>query len=145
MAGGTRDGSVLLWDLSRARKQYDIQSDVSLSAGAWVTTVAYAPDGKLAAGLNDGRVLVWAREPSQDAAPLWESEATRSAVRALSFSRDGRSLWSGDERGVLVARDAESGAMQSTLRLLPPREAGAALDWVRWDRAGQVTRAPDKP
>jgi WD40 repeat protein len=144
LVGGSRDGRVMLWNTQRDRKEYEIGADVTLKTfgDEWITSLAFAPDGKIAAALRDGRVLVWPAAPTKESLPLWDTPATRAAVHSLTFSRDGKTLWVGDARGALLARDAQSGELQNTLRLLPPAQPDASLSWVAWDKSGKITRPP---
>lgn len=110
LAGGSRNGRVLLWDLNRERKDYDTAADMPLQTGdaaAVVQNTAFGADGTLVAGLADGRVLAWKPEFVKDAAPQWETAATGSAITALSFDRAGSRVWSGDDRGELIERDGK--------------------------------------
>jgi len=144
MAGAAPDGRVLLWDMARQRPDWDIHADVVFDTAPTGTPgsrahLAYAPDGKLAAGLGDGRVLVWPPNPGMTTTPLWET-APRDAVTALAWSHDGQRLWIGDHRGDLRARDGATGKLISSLRLLPPAAEGGPDRWMRWDGEGKLVR-----
>ena len=131
-----------LYDLRNEDKNYGNQMTIKLDIGepGRATAVAYAGDGKLALGLRDGRVLVWAPNPQKDAKPAWETVKGR-AVNALNWSADGQTLRIGNARGDLQWRDGNSGELQKTLRLLPPTQSGGASNWVQWNAAGIITKS----
>lgn len=163
LAAGTIDGRILLWDTTQKRPMKGTSPDATLMAGSAVNALAFSSDGSLAAGLQDGRVLLWktqsqngalrevtwqakaqlwSAQQSSGRAPFWETAATRFGVCVLCFSANGQTVWSGDARGALTARDAQSGQLLSVLRLLPSRTAMGAPSWVRWDKNGAVTHSP---
>lgn len=137
---GPGSTSVQLWDVSGASKTGAPDVVLSLEPASRVQALKFSASGALAAGLADGRVLLWAPAFNKGGAPVWQTAAGR-AISSLEFSRDGKTLWSGDERGELKARDAGSGALQSTLRLEAPAAEGSAAQWVKWDRSGKVERS----
>ena len=103
--------------------------------------ISFNNDGSFAVGLEDGRVLMFAANPTTTSKPIWETKPGRT-IDALQFSADGKTLWSGDERGDLVARNAIDGQWKSTLRLLPPTNEIDAPSWARWERGGKIEFAP---
>lgn len=133
---GSYYNAIGLWKIPGASTTPDVR--LTFQIVSRVRALKFGADGTLAAGLADGRVLAWLPEFSSLAAPAWETAAGRE-IGALTFSLDGKTVWSGDERGDLKARDARIGALQSTLRLMAPLSAGAAPRWIRWNRAGTLS------
>lgn len=130
-----------LWNLNQPRSNHSRKATVSLNVTSPAQALCFGNDNSLAVGLQDGRVLLWAPNPTPDAAPLWETKPGR-AINVLQFSLDGKTLWSGDERGDLKTRNAQNGQLQSTLRLLPPSSENNVPTWVRWTRGGTIETAP---
>jgi WD40 repeat protein len=127
-----------LWDLSRARQPNSSAApSVRLPLPSQGRTLAFSPDGSLAVGLSDGRLLFYTAPFSANATPKWET-TPGNVIETLTFSADGKILWSGNGRGDLTARDAQSGQLQSTWRLLAPAGENAQPSWVRWARDGKV-------
>jgi WD40 repeat protein len=124
-------------NVNQPRNNHSIEATVSLTVTSPAQALCFGNDNSLAVGLQDGRILLWAPNPTPDAAPLWETKPGR-AINVLQFSLDGKTLWSGDERGDLKTRNAQNGQLQSTLRLLPPVNESAAPAWVRWTRNGEI-------
>lgn len=139
---GSYYNDIGLWNIAAPRTNGSLTPDVRLTIGgqtARLNALKFSATGALAAGLADGRVLLWAPTFSADATPAWETTTGRSTV-SLAFSGDGKTLWSGDGRGELKTRDAQSGSLQSTLRLLTARAEGGVPEWVKWDRSGKVVK-----
>ena len=138
--------AVGVWAIARDGKPGSTKEIGLFALDSPAQSARFAPDGSLAVGLRDGRIKVWAafsgdaasEAKSLDATPLWETARGRQAVVSLEFSRDGKTLWSGDARGDLSSRDARTGQWRSTLRLAPPKGADAPASWVRWARDGKV-------
>lgn len=139
MAGQYGSGGLGLWEIKRERKNDYGGADIKLDIGETERAggVAYASDGKLALGLRDGRVMVWAPNPQKDAKPIWETVKGR-AVTALSWSADGQTLTIGNARGDLQWRAGNSGQLQKTLRLTPPSQNSETPNWVQWNAAGAI-------
>ncbi len=139
---GLSDDDLTIWDVSQPRgKNSDLKRGILLKSGipSRATALAWNKQGALAAGFADGRVLVWAPYAESVPTPTWETAPGR-AVTSLAWSQDGQTLSSGDERGDLKTRDGASGALQSTLRLMPPAKEGAPLAWIRWTSDGKITK-----
>jgi outer membrane protein assembly factor BamB len=132
---GVKD-CIYLRDLSKPVSGHFLKP-VRIEVAAPAQAISFNNDGSFAVGLQDGRVLTWAANPTADSQPVWETKPGR-AIDVLQFSTDGKTLWSGDERGDLVTRNADDGQWKSTLRLLPPADENAAPSWVRWARGGKT-------
>jgi WD40 repeat protein len=149
LAAGTGTNSINLWDLVRERKEdLDDNADIVLKSGLEeqfsLKSVSFGADGTLAAGTSNGRILAWKPQWVAEALPSWETAPTFSELLSLSFSTDGKYLWSGDARGELQKRDTATGEISVTIRLLPPKTEDAPAKWIKWDRAGKiVTSSPE--
>jgi WD40 repeat protein/energy-coupling factor transporter ATP-binding protein EcfA2 len=75
---------IRLWDPERPRETPGV-----LASGQRIRSLAVSSTGRLAAGTEDGPVLVWARGPDGDAVAL---PGHSSAVTSLSFAPDGSRL-----------------------------------------------------
>lgn len=130
-----------LFDLRNPDKTYGNKMTVKLDIGEpdRAAAVAYASDGQLALALRDGRVMVWAPNPTNGAKPLWETTKGRTA-NALNWSADGQTLRIGNARGDLQWRDGKTGQLQKTLRLTPPT-TGDTPNWVSWNAAGSIEKS----
>jgi hypothetical protein len=88
-----------------------------------VATVAFAPDGRLAAGHENGTVTLWPPGAEGTGVPLEAEGAAgpaKSRVEALAFSPDGKLLALGRADGLLRICDAAA----RTVRLSLPRVDG---------------------
>jgi WD40 repeat protein len=140
---GSYSNGIGLWDIADARTNRGMTPDVQLKIEgqlARLNALKFSASGALATGLANGRVLLWGSNFIASAIPAWETTTGRS-ITSLSFSADGKTLWSGDERGELKARDAQSGTLQSTLRLRAPQIEGEVPEWVKWDRSGKAVKS----
>ena len=88
LAGGTADGSVVLWDVA-TRRQVGVLTSAAGGIQAW--SVAFSPDGKtLAAGDLDGTVTLWDVTTHRQVAALTAPGAV--TVTSVAFSPDGKTL-----------------------------------------------------
>lgn len=108
LAFGTRQGDVMLWDLSRR------EPVATLPVTSKVTRLAFGPAGTLATGTSDGRVLVWNIIRRRPAIPPLRHGA---AVTALSVSSTGNTVISGGEDGTVIIWRAEDGTLLKPIRI----------------------------
>ena len=128
---------IYLRDLNKPRNGHFMDPPMRLEITSPAQAISFNKDGSFAVGLQDGRILMWAADPTEKSTPLWQTQPGRP-INVLQFSADGKTLWSGDERGDLVARNAIDGQWKSTLRLLPPANENEAPSWARWTRGGKL-------
>ena len=117
VSGSSLETALLLWDLSEGTLVGFLDSH-----RATVTSVAFAPDGRLAAsGGTDGQVVVWDTDTLE---LVWTNESHNLAVRQVAFIDGGkRLLVAGGHDDQLRVLDVATGA--SGTRLAAPRAAGA--------------------
>jgi WD40 repeat protein len=122
LAGGTRDGHVLLWELESGEPW----ADVGVEPANPVASLSFSADGRrLLSAFEDGRAVLWdieAREVVQQfTAPRdADGELRRDETTRMVLSPDGRRILATRLRGDVAA-----------LQLLD--DSGK----LRWERAGQ--------
>ena len=77
-----------------------------------VRSVAFSPDGKLAAGLEDGTIIVW---DAQDGSEIQTTTDHKDSVYSLAFSPDGQWAASGSADGVMYLWNASDGTINRRL------------------------------
>jgi len=90
LATGSRDGSILLWDIGTGRP---LGAPLA-GEGGWITALAYAADGQtLLAGSTTTAITRWDVSPS-----TWAAHACRIAGRNLSVDEWAQYLPGADYR-----------------------------------------------
>jgi RNA polymerase sigma factor (sigma-70 family) len=128
----SRDGKTLisrgaenhlrLWDVTAWRE--GLFAD---GPGWTIASVAYSPDGKLAASASSSRIWLWATATGKAVRTI---EAQAATVSAVTFSPDGKSLISGSYDGMVRILDVATGKEQ--------RRISNGKGWVE-----QVALSPD--
>ena len=91
LAAAQHQGTITLWDLTTPSQPVSRELHVPEST-AHLWRVAFSPDStKLASGSSDGSLIVWDILSNQ----AIDSRQLPSAVTALSFSKDGKSITAG--------------------------------------------------
>lgn len=117
---GGRDRSVRVWDVRAARERMTLET----SSGVW--SIAVSRDlGLIAAGTDDGKVVVWDGESGQ---VKWTGQAHKGAVWSLAFSGDGALLASGGADALVKTWDTGSFASSQTFRGHAAWVRGVAFD-----------------
>ena len=115
LASGSRDDTVILWDVSSGK-----QIEILEGHERRIYSVAFSPDGRtLASGSGDGTVILW-DVPSRKQIEILAGH--KDEVLSVAFSPDGRTLASGSEDDTVILWDVPSRKQSAVLR-----EHG---DWV---------------
>jgi WD40 repeat protein len=117
LAAGGGDRTVRLWDVAARTEQAAFEG-----AKGMISALAFAPDGKTLASSCDGdpTVMLWDVAQHRLAATLTlPVAAPGEGVACLAFSADGKSLFTGGERGI-EAWDVSPGS-----RVLTPARAAS--------------------
>lgn len=106
VATGTDDGTVTVWDLSRAgspRRTEPLRADPAQAGWDEAPTIALSPDGAiLAVGYSDGTVEIWNTGSGHGPpAPVGQIDGHCGAVHAVSFSPTGATFATSGEDAVI--------------------------------------------
>ena len=132
LAAGT--GPLAVWDISTPAAPLRLPSPPGIGASVGVQSLAMTPDGRrLAAGLLDGRVLVWSgtRATARPAVVL-----APGGVNAVAFSDDGRRLAAGDRKGD-VSVWSVTGARPRPVRRVASA-TGGEINTLAWSPDGRA-------
>jgi WD40 repeat protein/energy-coupling factor transporter ATP-binding protein EcfA2 len=117
-------GQVQLWNVT--------DPDRPAALGAPLTapdpvdgTVAYGPDGRLAAGTGDGAVGLWdVRDPARPVRVAAPASALRTAIQNVAFDDSGRLLAAGSTDGTIELWDTASFTQTRPLAVLADKSTG---------------------
>lgn len=111
LVGGGAEGVVRIWDVATAAEVRGLRGH-----GGWVTSVAYAPDGR---GVLSASVDKTVR---QFELPRAETAATGHTLmaRCVAVSRDGKLAATGSKDGTVKIWDLATGRETRTLAVCPP-------------------------
>jgi WD40 repeat protein len=136
------DGTIRLWDVASGRERWK-WSDVRSGA------LAFSPDGKLIATSGQmppspnetelsTEVQVWETTTGRQ---LWVVHKHSSVVHAFAFTRDSRTLATGDENGEMHLWEVASGEIRQTFLA---HEKGVTSASFAPDGGRLVTGSPDR-
>ena len=106
------DGSVILWDSTSGKAQFRLPGSTKPTNLVTSWRIAYNPDGTLLAACESNQVKVY--DPTSGDLILTLS-GHKSDVTAITFSRDGAHIASGDAGGTVIIWGAKSGKPQLEL------------------------------
>ena len=117
LASGGWDYTIKTWDARSSELQLSIDArgpDHERKGHTdWVSSVAFAPDGKtLASGSGDDTIKLWDARSGEILRTL---EGHTSGVRSVAFAPDGITLASGSRDSTIELWDVRSGALLHTL------------------------------
>ena len=108
LASGSRDGTILLWDVATGGLIATLEGHTD-----WVSSASFSPDGAtLASGSRDGTILLWDVATGGLIATL---EGHTDDVLSVSFSPDGATLASGSKDGTIKLWDVATRGLITTL------------------------------
>jgi WD40 repeat protein len=148
LASGNDD--LILWDVASGQLLSRIEQPADRQA--WITALAFSPDGaSVAAGHDDGKVRIWDVAGQQLVGEIaaHPSLPIKKAVSALAFSPDGCFLATAGEDLVVRVWDADSHKLVAELKSHTDRIP--ALAWspdskllisAGWDTSARAWRPP---
>jgi WD40 repeat protein len=123
---GDRNGQVLVWGLNAGRQaEVVVLGDGSMSTGE-VHSVAFHPDGTLAAGWGPGAITLWDVGRGR---PVRVLDSRQSSVISLSFKPDGRAL--------------AAASLDDTVKLLDLATGEVLADWA--GHTGKIVNVAFRP
>jgi WD40 repeat protein/predicted Ser/Thr protein kinase len=131
LASGGTDGEVRIWDLE------NVQGRPGAKHGALVRGIAFSPDGNTIASVaDDGSLWTWTVLKHEGRA-IYKDAA---GLASITYSFNGQKLYVGTADGRVLAIDATTGKLASTLR---PHSAEVHLLALSPDGAQLATGATD--
>jgi WD40 repeat protein len=136
-----RPAEIKIWDAATGRLALTLKP-----AGANLTTLAFAPDGNLlASATSEKGIDFWNLSAKEGEALARPVAGVGPPVQGLVFSPDGKTLFAGDNQGLVRVYDARSGkrlrtfpAHQQPLRGMAVSPDGARLATGSLDRTVRV-------
>ena len=108
LAIGSRDHTVLLWDLTTHQQKSNL-----IGHTGTIYSMAFSPDGKtFATGSRDKTAWLWDINTGQHLATF---DGNIDAVRPVTFSPDGKTLATGSLSGTIRLWNIDSGELRTTL------------------------------
>ena len=126
LAGGSRQGSVRMWDVETGRVMKEIHGHTGT-----VWFVAFSPSGRLLASASaDGTVRIWNTVTWKEVHML---SAPKGGVWSVVFSPDGKLLLTGGDDGIGRIWSVETGDL---IRVCDKH--AKAINWVAWSPDGKM-------
>ena len=123
---GDRNGQVLVWGLNAGRQaDVVVLGNGSMGTGE-VHSVAFHPDGTLAAGWGAGAITLWDLGRGR---PVRVLDSQQSSVISMSFSPDGRAL--------------AAASLDDTVKLLDVATGAVLADWT--GHTGKIVSVAFRP
>jgi RNA polymerase sigma factor (sigma-70 family) len=131
LAGGCRDASVRLWDVSSGKEVRAMNAHAGeVPAKAWITCVAFSPDGtQVAEAARSGTVTLWETATGKE---IRHFEAHAGVAWSVAFSPDGQRLVTGGQDRVVGLWDAATGS-----ELFKMTEHQGEVEGVAWSPDGR--------
>ncbi|MBK9260299.1 MAG: WD40 repeat domain-containing protein [Polyangiaceae bacterium] len=109
VVSGSNAGHLVVWDANTGKAKLVTRSRQETP----IWHLAISPDGKRVAGAGRSRLLeIWDLDSG---APSFNASGHTAAIVEVAYSRDGALIASGDTDGVVLVRDASTGAEKARL------------------------------
>ncbi|MCY3550906.1 MAG: sigma-70 family RNA polymerase sigma factor [Candidatus Poribacteria bacterium] len=108
LACGTRDNTILLWNVSRWKQVTTLEGHAE-----GISSVVFSPDGQiLASGSWDHTIRLWNPHTGE---PLKTLTGHSSSIKTVAFSRNGGTLASGGDNGTIRFWNIDTGELLNTI------------------------------